>query len=135
MSKFDATHAYAARAIAAFALAAKTAPERKALAEYAQARSKRKARWGRIAKAITEGDTARLTYYAAEGEAKREAAKALEPKAAKAKAKPAAKPKAAPKAKPAAKPAAKSGNPLADAVAGMDPAKAAALVAFIEAFG
>lgn len=95
------------------------------ISDFVAARAKESSRktWARLAKAITEGDTDRVAYYAADfGDRKAlaEKLKASAPKAktkaAAPKAKPAPKPKAAPKRTPA-KPA--QDNPLADLAASL----------------
>ena len=108
---------------------AKTATTRKKITAEVVARasvSKRK-RWANLAKAMTDGDNARVAAYAAEGEAKREAWAAV--RAANAPAKPKAQPKR--KAPAKAKPEAPSNpNALVAQLAGLDDA---AFAAFFDA--
>ena len=99
---------------------AKTATTRKKLTTEVLARadvSKRK-RWANLAKAMADGDLARVAAYAAEGEAKREAWAAVRAANAPAKPKASAKRKSAPKPKadaPKADP-----NALVAQLAGLD---------------
>jgi len=91
---------------------AKTAATRKKITAEVVARAdvSKRARWANLAKAMTNGDNARVAAYAAQGEAKREAWAAV--RAANAPAKPKAQPKAKAKAKAPAK--AKSDAPAFD---------------------
>jgi hypothetical protein len=113
-------------------LDAKTAPAKAKLAKYIAEKSKTssRVRWERLAKAIEDGDTARIEYRAATDNAGRKAAMAKFEDA------PAPKPKASkPKAK--AKAVAKQDAPagamdaLASALDGMD---SDALAAFLTAY-
>lgn len=129
-----------ARDYAAAYLSAKTAKAKAEIVSAVVERAKASARkrWGNLAKAMQAGDNARVTAYAASGDAKRDAWKAVRAAApAPTLAFTAAKPKAATKAKakaPAkAKPAAKApaqpaldANTLVAQLAGMDDAAFAA---------
>lgn len=130
-----------ARELAAAFANAKSPATRKELRAYCAARAKEsdKARWAHLLSAIDANDTARIAYHAAEGAAKREAAKALAPKAD---AKPAKTPAKTPAkvvaVKPASKPAkatpAKADPMLAAAKAlGIPAEKLAAFVALLRA--
>lgn len=85
-------------------LKAKSVTAKKQISDFVAARAAEssRVRWTRLAKAMAEGDQARVKYYSATGEAKRAIAADL--KAAKAPAKPKASPaKKAPAKKAAAK--------------------------------
>jgi hypothetical protein len=86
-----------ARELAAAYAAAKNPATRKELRAYCAKRAAEsdRIRWKHLLAAIDAGDAKRIAYHAASGDAKREAAKALRPKAdAKAKAPAKAAPKA-----------------------------------------
>lgn len=89
-----------AQAAAAAVLAAKGPKAKADLVAYiaAKATASKRLRWQRLHTAVLAGDKARIAYYAATGEAKGEALKALKPVA---KAEPKPEPKPAPKAAPA----------------------------------
>ena len=72
-----------AREFASAYLRAKTARTKQTLRDAVAERASvsKRARWPHLLAAIDAGDTARLRYYAAEGAAKRDALKAIQPKA------------------------------------------------------
>jgi hypothetical protein len=101
---------------------AKTATTRKKLTAEVLARadvSKRK-RWANLAKAMADGDLARVAAYAAEGEAKREAWAAVRAANAPAKPKASAKPKRKSASKPKADAPKADPNALVAQLAGLD---------------
>jgi len=97
----------------------------------AKSKTSKRVRWTNLAKAMAEGDMARVNAYGQNGEAKAKAWAAVKAANAPATAKPKAKAKVA-SAKPKANPA--SINALAKQIAGMDEAmQAAFLTAFAQA--
>lgn len=125
-----------AREFAAAYLRAKTARTKQTLRDAVAERASvsKRARWPHLLAAIDAGDTARLRYYAAEGAAKRDALKAIQPKA---EPKPAKAPAKAPRTKAEAKarkaPASAPASDLAKAadLLGLEADKLAAFVALL----